>query len=871
MPTRHRQPAGALPEITNGFVGRGPELDRIRNLLLSPARLITLTGMGGIGKTRLAAEAIGQFRKATRAPVHWVRLARLAKEADFDAVEDEVAHAVLDADYSGRSAWDALLDKLTAENSVGRGSRAVVVMDNCEHVLATAASFIAALLEAAPRLVIVATSREPVGWVDEHLVEVPPLSRQQALTLFLQRAELTGHAITGAEQMQTAEQICQHMHNHPLYLQLAAARLRRQPLATILRELSGGANDQRMRWSQAWRVGTDTRHQRVTDVIAWSYDLCTEQERLLLARMSVFAAGHDANPEKENGAAADVGADLEAIEVVCADPDDLERTRGGATGLTRGEIEGLLERLVDQSLVTPHRSGTSVRYSLLETIRVFAYQRLQELSDEQTDEPARIATRHRQYYRDKVVQAYADWYGLAELERLNWARASWDNILVAIEGSLTVPDEAALGLTISVGLIALRLPFFNGSLREARQWAERTLEASRSLVPQPTELQVTGMGLIGWIATWQGQNADTERMLEGCAAACLDDPEILADWRQNAEIDLGLPHVVEFVWGQELMLAHRDPAAIVVLGRAKEKSRRLGDLGGAAMGGLIQAMAATFLGTAEQALEIARHNVEEFTAAGPQWLKSWAEVMLAFALAKHGDPNASLAVGRQALRHLVSIRDPWGAGWAIHVRCWALARIITEAIAAGDADAEVLTAQATETARLLGGARRVRAELGTNIEALRPFADETDRAAAVARGVLGAETFAVAENEGFRLRYEAHEIERLALGTLVMDRVPAGHTAETGTASRWDDLTRAEQAVAAFAAAGWTNSAIAAQRGSSLRTVDAQMASVLQKLVITSREEVIRFVPVELRDQTGPPPVGQPPRGGARPSRRRNA
>ncbi|WP_218002413.1 ATP-binding protein [Nocardia brevicatena] len=861
MSSKGRQYRGDFPNIADGFVGRGPELDRIRTLLGS-ARLITLLGMGGIGKTRLAAEAVGQFRKATRTPVHWVRLARLAKGAGRIAVEEEVAHAVLDADFSGRSVWDTLVDRLAGKNAVGRDLPTVVVMDNCEHVLIGAASLIEALLDAVPGLVVLATSREPVGWVDEHLIEVPPLSPQQALTLFRRRAELTGHTVTHKDQVATAERICRHMHNNPLYIRLAAARLRRQPLEAILRELNGGASDRRMRWSRAWRTGTDTRHERISDVIAWSYDLCTDKERLLLARMSVFAAGseilrvvrdslgYDPSPENGGHFGFDVGADLEAIEAVCAD--DGEHARDAAVSVAKEEIEGLLERLVDQSLVSQHRTETSVRYALLETIRVFARQQLREYSTSGVDEPARVGRRHRQYYRNKVLQAYAIWYGPAELEQLEWVRASWDNILVAIEGSLTTPEESVLGVEISVGLMALRAPWFNGSLRETRQWAERTLEASRTHATRPTELHTVAMALIGWLALWQGQRADTERILQDCIAACTDDPAIRRDWRRNPDIDLGLPAPFELVWGQELMVMHRDPASITVLARAREKSRDLGDRGAEAMGRLLEAMATGFFGSAEQALTLARRNVDDFAAAGALWLKSWAEMILALALTKHGDPTTALSVGRTALTHLVSVRDHWGAALAVHIRCWSLARIITDSIAAGGTDKDGLVALATETARLVGGARALRAEVGTNIEGLGPFADETDKAIDTARGVLGPEAFAAIEKEGVALRPEKGEVQRLALGTLPMGRTPAGGNARTGTRHRWDELTRAEQEVATFAAAGWTNTAIAVRRGSSGRTVDAQMAAIFHKLMITSRKEIVPFVPEGMIDEVRP-------------------
>lgn len=862
MSSKGRQFRRDFPDTVDGFVGRGPELDRIRTLLGS-ARLITLIGMGGIGKTRLAAEAVSQFRKATRTPVRWVRLARLAKGAGRTAVEEEVAHAVLDSDFSGRSVWDTLVDKLSGKDAVGRDLPTVVVMDNCEHVLADAASLIVSLLEAVPGLVVLATSREPVGWVDEHLVEVPPLSPHQALTLFRQRAELTGHAVTGKSRLATAERICRHMHNNPLYIRLAAARLRRQPLEAILHELNGGASDKRLRWPRAWRVGTEARHERIFDVIAWSYDLCTDKERLLLARMSVFAAGSESlrmvrdslgynpSPEDNDGHFGfDVGADLEAIEAVCAD--DAERARDAAVSVTKEEIEGLLERLVDQSLVTQHMTETSVRYSLLETIRVFARQQLRTYSTDEVDESARVVRRHRRYYRDKVLRAYATWYGPAELEQLEWVRASWDNILVAIEGSLTTPDESVLGVEISVGLMALRAPWFNGSLRETRQWAERTLEASRTQTTRPTDLHIVAMALIGWLALWQGQRADTERLLQDCIDAYTDDPEIRRNWRRNPDVDHGLPAPFEFVWGQELMVMHRDPVSIIVLARAREKSRALGDPGSEAMGKLLEAMAAGFFGSAEQALALARRNVDDFAAAGALWLKSWAEMLWALALTKHGDPTTALSVGHSALTHLVSVRDHWGATLAVHIRCWSLARIITDSIATGGADKNRLVTLATETARLVGGARTLRAEVGTNIEELGPFADETDKAIDIARGVLGAGAFAAIEKEGAALRPEKGEVQRLALGTLPMGRPRTGGHARIGSRHLWDELTRAEQEVATYAAAGWTNTAIAVRRGSSYRTVDAQMASIFHKLMITSRKDIVPFVPEGRIDEVRP-------------------
>lgn len=439
--------------FTDDFIGRDPELDKIRTLLRDSARLITLTGAGGIGKTRLATEAVRGFGKTSNTPVYWVRLARLAKGSDGAAVEDEVARSVIDTDISQHSTWDAIVDTLTGTDALGRSRQTVLVMDNCEHVLAAAGRLIAELLNAAPGLTVLATSREAVGWVDEHLVVVPPLTQKQAVTLFVRRADLTGHPVVDADEVATSSLICRHVHNHPLYIRLAAARLQHKPLVMILQEL---LTDKRMGWSHGPRVGAEPRHQGVRDVIAWSYDLCLDKERLLLDRMSVFAAGYDTNLQDDTDSALDVGAALEAIQAVCADHSIPASERGHQVTLAGGEVESLLERLADQSLVTVHITPTTVRYSLLESIRIFAKQRLAESFTGEVDEPARLAQRHLRYYRDKVVATQHDWFNSAEQ---NWARAEWDNIVTAIETSIASGEPAA-GLEIASGLIAL--PFSRG-------------------------------------------------------------------------------------------------------------------------------------------------------------------------------------------------------------------------------------------------------------------------------------------------------------------------------------------------------------------------------------------------------------------------
>ncbi|MGW5382560.1 AAA family ATPase [Nocardia sp. NPDC003963] len=839
MSAIRREHAAEPRPATENFVGRGPELDKISTLLQSPARLITLVGSGGIGKTRLATEALRRFGRAGHDRVYWARLARLSKGSEKSSVAEEIAASVVGAGYSGKSARAALVAKLAEPDIAGR---TVLVLDNCEHVLEATGHLIAELLDETTGLTILATSREAIGWVDEHVIVVPPLTRKQALALFRERAELADRPIADSDQRAVANRICHRVHYHPLYIRLAAARLLHRPLEVVLQELSGETADRRMRWPHVPRAGAEPRHRRVRDVIAWSYDLCQEKERILLARMSVFAAGYDTNAEDDSCPTLDVGVDVEAIQEICADDPSAARTWHGepAAILTAEEIEGLLERLVDQSLVTLHIAPTTVRYSLLESIRLFAEE---ELENRPGDEPARFARRHRQYYRDRVAGTQSIWFRSGSAELLGWGHAAWDNILIAIETSIS-SHEPEVGLQICKDLISVRAPVFKGSIREMRKWTERALRASRAQTGQITGLQLEATALIIWILLSQGLREDAERMLEQCAADCLGGASKTEGWRRSPEIDTGLPAALESVWGVELMTGHRDPRAIQVLARAREKYRELGDRAGAARSELDEAMAASFFGSASVALEITRRHLDHATASGSQWAKSWAEMAWSIALTKHGDPTESLKIARSVLSRQLPLRDQWGATMSVHIVQWSLAETITEMRESGSADEATIKALAIEAARLAGGAARMRDELDIDIDNGH-FGHETQRAVEIIEQILDRDEFSFAEKQGRLLRPDHHEVQRLALGELHIDRMPLDHPARKTVPSHWHELSATEEQVAILAAAGWTNSAIADRRGNSSRTVDAHMAAVFRKLMISSRGDIIKLVPEE--------------------------
>jgi predicted ATPase/DNA-binding CsgD family transcriptional regulator len=855
VPARHSGVPAGLPPVGGGFVGRERELGRIGALLMGPARLVTLIGSGGIGKTRLAEEAARRLHKARHTPIFAVRLARLAKASDAVAVKDAVTAAVLVDGFVGASAWDGAVQRLSPLDAAGQVMPTMLIVDNCEHVLAGAGAVIADLLDAVPGLTILATSRQPLGWIDEQLEAVPPLSATQSLELFRQRAELAGRPITEPGQVALAAQICGRMHGNPLCIRLAAARMFYEPLPMILEQLSGESDDMRMRWRHGPRVGSEGRHRAIGDVIAWSYELCGDKQRLLFDRLSVFAPGHDVNPEDATTGVADVGAELEAIEVVCADDvairgcKDPPSTAGADQGragvrLARSEIRELLERLVEQSLVSTHMTADTARYFLLETLRLFAEDRLAERSTEQIDEPARLARRHCYYYRDKVLHAQAEWFGTAEQQLLTWAVGAWSNIRRAIDTSMAA-GKPVLGLQIAIGLLSLRAIFSVGSMPEIRGRVEKILAATQAPGPQPTELDLAAMTHMQWLALVQGCPEDAEELLERCVAACGAAVAHGGHWRDRPETDIGLPAAVDFAWGAELMWARRDPQAIAVFARAREKFHHIADRGGEARSEYCEAMAAAFFGSAEQAMTIARRHLERTTAAGAGMTTAWAQMALAIALTKHGDVEQALWLGRAALASQLPTGDQRGPTWVIHIRMWSLARLITDQTAAGNPSRNTLVKLATEIAYLAGGLKTQRARLGMLIEGMGPFADETRIAEEVARDVLGQRTYADAEKRGSRLFLERDELQRIALGRWSIDTpLPAAKTT-----SSWETLSAAEQEVAILAAAGWQNSAIGVRRGTSTKTTDVQMSSIFQKLMINSRADIVRFVPQDQRNR----------------------
>jgi predicted ATPase/DNA-binding XRE family transcriptional regulator len=430
---------GSLPAQLNAFVGRVLEQAEIRALAQS-SRLVTLTGPGGSGKTRLALQVAGDQTDA-RADGVW--LAELAAVTDPDAVPGAVAAALRIPPQPPQSVLDTLADALAPQD-------VLIVLDNCEHLIGGCAKTAETILRRCPKVKLIATSREPLGIAGERLYRVPSLSLQEpgddggaasscdAVALLADRARAHGVSLglaPGSIELALSVSVCRRLDGMPLAIELGAARLRSMSLSELSDRL-----DQRFRLLTGGNRTALPRQQTLAAAIGWSYTLLSPAEQLLLARLSVFAGGFD----------------LAAAEAVC----------GGGTA-DAADVAGLVGSLVDKSLVTAESVGARIRYGLLETIRLFAADRLAEVDQE--PEAARDA--HCAHYLAVAEQAATHllraeqgiWQGRLEADHANLRRAA--------EHAATQTDGTA------------RVLRFGVALRHYWRWHERCEEAAGLLLP----------------------------------------------------------------------------------------------------------------------------------------------------------------------------------------------------------------------------------------------------------------------------------------------------------------------------------------------------------------------------------------------------
>lgn len=472
MAREHGDRRGDLPGELTSFIGREAEVAAVKRLL-SQSRLVTLTGPGGVGKTRIALRVAAELQQSYADGVCLVELSALQEHG-------LLAHTVVAAmglpEQTARPAIDALTDYL-------KDKRLLLILDTCEHMIDACAMFVDVLRQEAPDLQVLVTSRQPLDSTGEHTLSITPMPvpdeddepfgrTYDALSLFADRAAaaVSGFAVTEANWAAVAA-LCRRLDGIPLAIELAVVRLRALSLEQMLSLL-----DDRFRLLTSGARTVLPRHQTLRTAIGWSHELCTPAERLLWARSSVFAGDFD----------------LVAVQRICADDD-----------LAVGGILDHLISLVDKSILTRVESGSGTRYRLLDSVREYGREWLVTLGEE-----GEFRRRHRDYYFAMAEQFDAEWIGSAQvhwIQRLNQERP---NLRLALEFSLAEPDEAMTGLTMATTLWGYWL--CSARLSEGRYWMDRGLR----LLPEPTPARARALWLTGWFAIIQGEHMAGEPLFE---------------------------------------------------------------------------------------------------------------------------------------------------------------------------------------------------------------------------------------------------------------------------------------------------------------------------------------------------------------------
>jgi predicted ATPase/class 3 adenylate cyclase len=421
-----------LPAQLTSFIGREREIAEVKREL-SGHRLVTLTGSGGTGKTRLslqvAAELLDQFP-------HGIWFVELAPLSDPDLIPQTILSTIGLNEQAGKSAVEFLKDYL-------REKRSLIVLDNCEHLIDASAKVTNTLINTAPELKILASSREALGVKGEVSYAVPSLSspdiknlpimeklsQYEAVRLFIDRASLVSPSfVVDKDNAPFIAQICYRLDGIPLAIELAAARVKMLSVEQISNRL-----DDRFRLLTGGARTALPRQQTLRALIDWSYDILSDNERLLLSRLSIFAGGWT----------------IEAAEEVCA-----------GEGIDTYDVLDLLTQLVNKSLVVviekprtnlkPLSSRGDLRYRMLETIRQYGQERLFEAG-----EGEKIRARHFDYYLQMAKQLLPEFFGPKELVWMVWLDQEWDNLRAAIEWSIESRPEAGLDLVNSLGYLSL--------------------------------------------------------------------------------------------------------------------------------------------------------------------------------------------------------------------------------------------------------------------------------------------------------------------------------------------------------------------------------------------------------------------------------
>jgi predicted ATPase/DNA-binding CsgD family transcriptional regulator len=573
--------------------------------LLGSSRLVTLIGPGGVGKTRLAVKVAGQLPRAEFDDVRMVELSGLRNPG---LLPNTIAAALGLPEQTARPPLDVLVEYLADKNML-------LLLDTCEHLLDACATLTDVLLRNAARLRVLATSRQALEVPGEHTVPVAPLDpEREAVKLFSDRASavVPGFALTESNQA-TIVALCRRLDGIPLAIELAVVRLRGMPLQQLAVRL-----EDRFRLLTSGQRTALERHQTLHSAIAWSHELCTEQERALWARLSVFAGDFD----------------MEAAERVCADDHKLPDL----------DIMDALLGLVDKSIVLWTETGQDTRYRLLDTIREFGRE---QLGDDET----LYLNRHRDCFRARV-DAFTDRFFTADQEPLYWRlHADQANLRAALGHSYAGRETAAEGLSLATQLWTYWVS--SAAYAEGRYWIDKGLD----LLPEPTGLRALALRLTAWFGVMQGEHDwPLDRLTESLdIARDLADPVLEAFAHQY----LGLVHMYR-----------GDKAAFGWYQTATEKFAALGpELTPRTLyyqHGYLHALH----GDPQGGLALCEVSPDALAGIEGRWVQAWAHTVKAVCYWQAGDRRQAAEMASEALWMKNSLGEVFGVAHCLELLAW---------------------------------------------------------------------------------------------------------------------------------------------------------------------------------------------------------
>ncbi|HXT92023.1 MAG TPA: LuxR C-terminal-related transcriptional regulator [Trebonia sp.] len=763
-----------LPAEVTRFIGRRRELPTIAEAI-ARHRLVTLRGTGGVGKTRLALRTAIEHRDSFADGCWMVQLSPLHTP---DLLVRAVSEALGLPDEAAAKAPLVLAESL-AEREL------LLVLDTCEHLTEACAELATLLLAAAPGLRILATSRAPLGLPDEHSLLITPLelptddttaAYSDAVTLFVDRARAAvPDFVLTPENTPAVAELCRRLEGIPLVLELAAVRLRGMPVEEILARLSD-----RFRVLGTARTATD-RHRTLRAAVSWSYELCSPDEQRLWAALSVFPGSFR----------------LAAAEHVCGPG-----------------IHEPLERLVEKSVVQLPSSSAfprdtadlktiladiqtlaNDRYQLLDTMREFGADRLDPA------EAARLRARHRDYYLSLAERAAAGYITADQEVWLAKLGVETANLRVALDYSLTAPDEAQAGARMT----RLLLPYWlmTGQFTEGRRWHDLALPGADK--SRDSAWSLFGAGVL---AVQQGDFATAEPLLAEAA--------VLAE--EGADEDLAV-HVMDArgmlaFYSGDLVTAQAefeaalaayerngfsDPAALVTYSRLASVCLLTFDL--------------------DRAVKLSEECLRRCEELGEQWARGTALWTRGVARWMSGDNATATEDALACLRIKEQLGD-------LHTIAMSFDLLTLCQVSDGDCE---------RAAVLHGASRSLWTLLNAPLLMGPAYKEIVEGAAATARSLLGEERFAALVRYGCAIPLPA------ALA-VARGEAPAGPATEPAPGTEVKPLTRREKEIAALVAGGMGNRQIAELLFLSKRTVDSHVEHIFTKLGFSSRTQLTSWI-----------------------------